>query len=187
MWGDSDPEWPAGDDAAGFTPRATVPTYPSTSAATGEFFLTSRLHGRVRIQLADDRKGIKSALCVHPFYGGCRRKALGPGAGLSASRRSLVSAHRRCSRRGLTKSTIAQNERMTSQCPDQKRKANETGQEPMHEGWQRSPQREVRSIVDIERWEKQDVGDRHARDVESEVDGAEMASCGACGRTRGQR
>src|SRR5262249_23244258 len=48
MWGDSDPEWAAGDDAAGSAPRATVPTYRSTSAATGEFFLTSRLHGRVR-------------------------------------------------------------------------------------------------------------------------------------------
>src|SRR5262245_23959443 len=52
MWGDSDPEWTAGDDAAGFTPRATLPTYRSTSAATGEFFLTSRLHGRVRYNLS---------------------------------------------------------------------------------------------------------------------------------------
>src|SRR5262249_32205453 len=51
MWGESDPEWTAGDDAAGFMPRAKVPTYPSTSAATGELFLTSRLHGRVRIPL----------------------------------------------------------------------------------------------------------------------------------------
>src|SRR5215510_4330298 len=51
MWGESDPEWTAGDDAAGFTRRATVPTYPGTSAAPGEFFLTSRLHGRVRIPL----------------------------------------------------------------------------------------------------------------------------------------
>jgi len=50
MWGEPDPEWTAGDDAAGFTPRATVPTYPSNAAAeTGELCLTSRLHGRVLI------------------------------------------------------------------------------------------------------------------------------------------
>src|SRR5215467_3889776 len=69
------------------------------------------------------------------------------------SRRSLVSASRRCSHRGLAKRTIAKNQRMTSQCPDYKRKANETGQEPKRQGWQRSPKRQVRSIVDIERCE----------------------------------
>jgi hypothetical protein len=47
MWGEVDPEWTAGDDAAGFTPLTAVPTYRSTAAATGGFFLTSRLHGRV--------------------------------------------------------------------------------------------------------------------------------------------
>jgi hypothetical protein len=47
MWGEVDPEWTAGDDAAGFTPLTTVPTYRSTAAATGEFCLPARLHGRV--------------------------------------------------------------------------------------------------------------------------------------------
>jgi hypothetical protein len=64
---------------------------------------------------------------------------------------------RRWSGRGLTKRKGTQNERMTFQCPDQKWKVNETGQEPMRQGWQRPPQRQVWSIVDIEGGKQQDV------------------------------
>jgi len=69
---------------------------------------------------------------------------------------------------GLTKRTIAENERMPSECPDHKRKANETRQEPICQGRQRTPQRQVRSIVNIESCEQQNVRDRHAADVHSQ-------------------
>jgi hypothetical protein len=57
---------------------------------------------------------------------------------------------------------------MTSQRPDQERKAHEARQEPKRQGRQRTPQRQVWSVIHVERREQQDVRNGHAGDVDRE-------------------
>lgn len=70
-----------------------------------------------------------------------------------------------CFPRRFMKCRRAQDERMTSQHPDQERKADHAGQEPMCQARQRTPQRQVWSVVHVERREEQDVRHGHAGNV----------------------
>src|SRR5688572_14446823 len=57
---------------------------------------------------------------------------------------------------------------MTCQYPYQNRKAYEAGNEPVHQGRQRTPKRQVRSVVHVERRQEDDVGNGHAGYVHME-------------------
>src|SRR5688572_12234560 len=61
-----------------------------------------------------------------------------------------------------------QNERMSCQRPNENGNPNHAWKEPVRQGRQRTPKRQVWPVIHIERGEQQDVGNGHAAHVHAE-------------------